>query len=225
MKSIFRRIISLINRVFFLGLSSVSSKGTIFYFTTIRCSSQNNLTLLDSTISNSKFNINGQDNNIKLVGVDLRKSEIIVQGTNNKISFDKGSYLNNSTIIIRGNGCTITIGSCTTIGGIRIVNAGFCNPISIGSNCLFADNIELWASDTHSIVNEKNEIINKEKPVIIEDRVWVGSHVIILKGVVIHDDSIIGMGTIVTKDVPSKTISVGIPNRTIKENITWKLDH
>jgi len=95
----------------------------------------------------------------------------------------------------------------------------------IGQDCLFADFIELWASDTHSIFNTDNEKINPEMSVTIGDRVWVGSHVIILKGVSINNDSVIGMGTLVTKNVPSNTINVGSPNRTIKEGISWKLDY
>lgn len=225
MKSIVKGIISWMNSLLFLGSSAVKSKNTSFYFARIYCTSQNKLDFLNSNISNSRFNINGNGNVIQLVEGNILKSQIIVEGVNNRISIAKGVYLVNSTIVLRGNNCSITIGNGTTFGGIRIVNVGTDNAVSIGNNCLFADNIELWASDTHSILNEKNELVNKEKPVIIGDRVWIGGHVIILKGVTINDDSIIGMGSIVTKDVSQKTISVGAPNRTIKENVTWKLDY
>lgn len=225
MKSIVKGIISWINSLLFLGSSGVKSKRTSFYLTRIKCTSPNKLNFLDSNISNSRFNISGNGNIIQLLSVDIRDSKIIVEGLNNKISLAKGVYLNNTTVVLRGNNCTLTIGSGTAIGGIRIINAGTDNTVSIGNNCLFADNIELWASDTHSILNEKNEIVNKEKPVIIGDRVWIGGHVIILKGVTINNDSIVGMGTIVTKDVPQKTISVGSPNRIVKEKVTWKLDY
>lgn len=225
MKSIVKGIISWINSLLFLGSSAVKSKSTSFYFARINCTSQNRLDFLNSNISNSRFNINGNGNVIQLVEGNILKSQIIVEGVNNRISIAKGVYLVNSTIVLRGNNCSITIGNGTTFGGIRIVNAGTDNAVSIGNNCLFADNIELWASDSHSILNEKNELVNKEKPVIIGDRVWIGGHVIILKGVTINDESIIGMGSIVTKDVSKKTISVGTPNRTIKENVTWKLDY
>ena len=97
------------------------------------------------------------------------------------------------------------------------------NAIKIGEDCLFADQIELWASDSHTIYNKEDEIINKEKPVIIGNKVWVGSRVIILKGITIADGSIIGMGSLVVNDVPATCVSVGSPNRVIKENIRWVL--
>jgi acetyltransferase-like isoleucine patch superfamily enzyme len=58
----------------------------------------------------------------------------------------------------------------------------------------------------------------------IGNRVWVGSHVKILKGVRIADDCVIGMGTIVTNDVPANSLSVGSPNKTIRANISWTLE-
>jgi acetyltransferase-like isoleucine patch superfamily enzyme len=106
-----------------------------------------------------------------------------------------------------------------------MVNVGENNTIAIGEHCLFSDHIEIWASDTHSIYNEKNEKLNIEKPVIIGSNVWVGSRVIILKGIEIGEGAIIGMGTVVTKNVPSKTISVGSPNKVIKENIRWENEY
>ena len=90
---------------------------------------------------------------------------------------------------------------------------------------MFADNIEIWASDTHSIYNNRGNRINKEKPIIIEDRVWVGSHTKILKGVHISECSVIGMGTTVTKDIAANSVSIGTPNKIIRENVTWSLDY
>ena len=52
-----------------------------------------------------------------------------------------------------------------------------------------------------------------------------GSQVTILKGVTIKNNSVIGMGTIVTNNVDSNTISVGTPNRSVSENITWDLNY
>lgn len=54
------------------------------------------------------------------------------------------------------------------------------------------------------------------KPIVIEDGVWIASNVIILGGVTIGKGSIIGAGTVVTKNVPPQTILVGSPNRVLK---------
>ena len=53
-------------------------------------------------------------------------------------------------------------------------------------------------------------------PVIIEDNVWIGARVIILPGVTIGRMSIIGAGTVVTKDVPAYSIFAGNPGRVVK---------
>ena len=53
----------------------------------------------------------------------------------------------------------------------------------------------------------------------IGDRVWLGANVTVLKGVTIGDDVVIGAGSVVTKDIPSSTIAVGIPARVIKNRL------
>jgi len=54
----------------------------------------------------------------------------------------------------------------------------------------------------------------------IGDRVWLGANVTVLKGVTIGDDVVIGAGSLVTKDIPSSTIAVGIPAQVIKNRLT-----
>ena len=56
--------------------------------------------------------------------------------------------------------------------------------------------------------------------VVIENDVWIGSHVLIMHGVTIHNGAIIGAGAIVTKDVPPYTISVGAPAKVIKKRFS-----
>ena len=87
-----------------------------------------------------------------------------------------------------------------------------------------ADNIEIWASDTHSIYNNRGNRINKEKPIIIEDRVWVGSHTKILKGVHISEVRY-WYGNYGYKSIAANSVSIGTPNKIIRENVTWSLDY
>jgi acetyltransferase-like isoleucine patch superfamily enzyme len=88
-----------------------------------------------------------------------------------------------------------------------------------------ADYIEIWASDTHSIFDSSNNLINPERDIIINDNVWIGAHVIILKGVTIGAGSVVGIATLVTKNIPSNSLSVGNTNRVIRENISWNIDY
>ena len=56
----------------------------------------------------------------------------------------------------------------------------------------------------------------KSAPIVIEDDVWVGAHSIILKGVTIGARSIIGAGSVVTKNIPPDCVAAGNPCRVIK---------
>jgi acetyltransferase-like isoleucine patch superfamily enzyme len=54
------------------------------------------------------------------------------------------------------------------------------------------------------------------KPIIIEDGVWVAANCLILAGVTIHKNALIGAGSVITKDVPENSIIVGARNRNLK---------
>ena len=56
------------------------------------------------------------------------------------------------------------------------------------------------------------------KPVSIGSNVWIGGNCVVLPGVSIGDNSIIGAGSVVTKDIPSNVVAVGNPCEVIKEN-------
>ena len=67
-----------------------------------------------------------------------------------------------------------------------------------------------------------SEITNEQKrdvddlDIIIEDDVWIGAGAIVLPGVTLHKGAVVGAGAVVNKDVPEKTIVVGIPAKVLK---------
>jgi acetyltransferase-like isoleucine patch superfamily enzyme len=69
-------------------------------------------------------------------------------------------------------------------------------------------------NDQHDIANHTE--VPQSEPVIIEDRVWIGSKVVILPGVRIGSRAVIGAGSIVTKDVPPRCVAAGNPARVIR---------
>ena len=90
-------------------------------------------------------------------------------------------------------------------------------PIIIGDYTLIGPNPQIYTA-CHSLdYKERQE--NKEfgKPVRIGDHVWIGGNVTILPGVSIGDHSIIGAGSVVTKDIPANVIAVGNPCKVIKD--------
>jgi len=102
--------------------------------------------------------------------------------------------------------------------------------ITIKDGCVISDYIDVL-STTHNFQGEKLSFIpfdeiNYLKPVVIEEAAWIGHHVIVLPGVTIGKCSIVGAGSVVTKDVPPYSIVAGNPAKIIKfrdENICKKL--
>lgn len=88
-------------------------------------------------------------------------------------------------------------------------------PIIIGDHTLIGPNTQIYTA-CHSLnYIERRE--NKEygKPVQIGNDVWIGGSVVILAGITIGDHAVIGAGSVVTKDIPANTISVGNPCKVI----------
>lgn len=196
-----------------------------FFQVKVKSEKTNNIKIKKSQVFKSSINIVGKANKFESAYSFIEGSQIFISGKGNELRIGKGVKLRKANIIIRGTNCKILIGNRTTFGEVRIVNVGFDNSIIIGEDCLFSDKIEIWASDTHSIYDSQGEWINPEKPIRIEDRVWIGSAVTILKGVTVGNGSIIGMGTLVTKDIDPMTLNIGIPNKTIQRDVHWKLDY
>jgi len=102
--------------------------------------------------------------------------------------------------------------------------------INIGNRVLISHQVNIFDSQTHSLsAKKRNEhfkaifstghpdnIDLDERPVVIEDDVWVGCSSIILRGVHIGRGAVIGAGSVVTKDVPDWTVVAGNPARTVK---------
>ena len=111
------------------------------------------------------------------------------------------SALEKDSVLTIGNGCGF---SGTVIGCFK--------EITIGDNVRCGANTVITDSDWH--LNDKR--IGEPKTVIIENNVWIGANVIVLKGVHIGENSIIGAGSIVVKDIPKNVIAGGNPCKVLK---------
>jgi len=90
--------------------------------------------------------------------------------------------------------------------------------VRIGKNCMIAGETAIFDNNSHNTHYGDNRIMKQGDiaPVVIEDNVWIGMRSIILKGVTIGCNAVIGAGSIVTKDVPSNTLAAGNPAKVIK---------
>jgi acetyltransferase-like isoleucine patch superfamily enzyme len=87
----------------------------------------------------------------------------------------------------------------------------FGDHVFIAPNCLFT-------TAEHALdVEQRNEGLEVALPITIGNNVWIGAGVIVLGGVTIGDKTVIGAGSVVTQDIPSNVIAVGVPCRVQRE--------
>ncbi|MBX2895944.1 MAG: acyltransferase [Cyclobacteriaceae bacterium] len=86
--------------------------------------------------------------------------------------------------------------------------------IVIGENVRIAPYTIILDSDFHDLQNHFEDGINK--PVVIENNVWIATRATILKGVTIGEGAVVAAGAVVTKNVPAFTVVAGVPARPIK---------
>ena len=112
----------------------------------------------------------------------------------------------------------IVIGNDTGMSGTTICAA---KSVQIGSNCLIGANVTITDCDLHSVNPEGRRYnTNVEEigcaSVVVEDNVWLGINVIVLKGVVVGKNSVVAAGSVVTKSIPPNCIAGGNPARVLK---------
>lgn len=169
----------------------------------------------------SKIRISGKNNTITMRNGKYKNIQIGIDGNDNIIDIEEGVQIGSLEIIIQNSSSKIFIGKNTQIGGAKIVCCEYQDQVHIGKDNLIADDVEFWSCDGHSIY-QNGERINRSKPIVIAEHVWIGRNVKILKGVTICPDTVIGMGSLVTaRDYPVNVLIAGFPAKVIKEDITW----
>lgn len=117
--------------------------------------------------------------------------------------------LNHQCMLSAEKGAVLTIGDFGSFSGDSIrcfekITIG--NHVRVGANSLIID------GDAH----QDDPRSGKNKPIVIEDNVWIGANVTVLKGVTIGRNSLIGAGSIVTKDIPANVVAAGNPCIVVK---------
>jgi len=113
--------------------------------------------------------------------------------------------------------------STVSVGAGTAINNGFrCmaehTSITIGENCLLGANVEILDSDFHGLKLDERGTSKVEwsAPVVLEDRVFIGSNVRILKGVRIGTGSVIANSSVVIGDIPPMVVAGGIPAKVLR---------
>ena len=205
----------------------------------------NHVKFSDCDINNTCLSVIGDSNKLTFSGSQLNNSFVNINGNNNTIVIGQGSSIACMELVINGNNHQLFIGEYVQVTGklafwfedsenqivigkystFGITNIAIAEPqtkILIGDDCMFANGVSVKNSDFHSIIDiHANQRINPSANVVIGNHVWLGEQCHVLKNVTIHDNSIVALGSIVTKDVPSNCVVAGNPIKVIKENVTW----
>lgn len=190
----------------------------------------------------SPITVKGKNNTYKCESKMGSDFHVDVIGNNNTIQIGKKCVLNNTQIQINGDGnqliiedevrfigpCKIIVGSGGTLiirrnAGVRGVEFNLDGAlIDVGELCMFSYGIILRNHDSHKVIDPYNgKVLNSPKDIILGKHVWIAQNVTILKGCKIGDNSVLGLGAVVTKSCPEGSIMTGCPAKVVKENITW----
>jgi acetyltransferase-like isoleucine patch superfamily enzyme len=125
-----------------------------------------------------------------------------------------GYRTNLSSVIIGDIRGRITIGdNVLVMNGVRISSAA---SITIGDGCMLANHCYLTDADWHDI-HDRTSAPGRRAPIVLERGAWIGDSAIVCKGVRVGENSIVGAGAVVTKDVPSNVVVAGNPARVVKK--------
>lgn len=107
----------------------------------------------------------------------------------------------------------LVIGDRTYVNyGVDIAATGL---VALGADCLIGTHVSIIDNDFHGITDRQER--PAPKPVIVGDNVWIGNRAIVLPGVTIGDGAVVGAGSVVTRDVPARTVVAGNPARVVRE--------
>lgn len=90
-------------------------------------------------------------------------------------------------------------------------------PVTIGDNCQLAPNVAIYTAGHPLHPVSRNSMYEYGIEVTIGDNVWIGGNTVILPGIHIGSNTVIGAGSVVTKDIPDWSLAAGNPCRVIRK--------
>lgn len=115
----------------------------------------------------------------------------------------------------------VDFGAHISIGARSFANSGLTAldvaRITIGADVQIGPNVQLL-TPTHPLdPEERLEKWETGRPITIGDNVWLGGGVIVVPGVTIGEHTVVGAGSVVTKDLPARVLAVGNPAKVIRQ--------
>jgi maltose O-acetyltransferase len=105
-----------------------------------------------------------------------------------------------------GDGVFINYGC--SIGATKLVR--------IGSRCTIGTHVIVIDNDFHRVEPERRDERPLSQPIILEENVWLGARVVVLRGVTIGAHSVIGAGSVVARNIPPRVVAAGVPAKVVR---------
>ncbi len=167
--------------------------------------------------------ITGTDNSLHIDDPLIAGSPSIHLTGGARIVIGKDCNLGGLQIFALAPGVSIEIGPWTSFNGSSQLMAHEPARVTIGKFCLFGPDCMITASDVHQILHaDSGERLNPAGDITIEDHVWCGPRVAVLRGTHISCDSVVGLGSVVTGRFRSNVLIAGAPARILRDRVTWK---
>ena len=129
----------------------------------------------------------------------------------------KGCYFQKNTWINKTKASYLSIGDRCYFGHGCQINAY--ENVQIGDDVMISDNV--YISDADHVFEETSVPIKdqgiKTQPVVISDGAWIGRNAVIMPGVLIGVNSVIGANSVVTKDIQAGVVVAGVPARVMRK--------
>jgi acetyltransferase-like isoleucine patch superfamily enzyme len=178
----------------------------------------------DAVLRNVVFIVKGEGHHIEIASrCVLRNVMFYAIGSSHTILLGPGvRFKRGGQLWLENTGGRIDIGENTTFEESHLAVTGDDTSIRIGSDCMFAYDIDVRTGDSHALLDANGRKINPEKSVHIGDHVWIASHCSILKGVSLPAHTVVATRSTVTKSFTETNLLVGgSPAKIIKQGITW----
>jgi acetyltransferase-like isoleucine patch superfamily enzyme len=89
--------------------------------------------------------------------------------------------------------------------------------VTFGDNVFIAPNCGFYTAGHPIDAESRNQLLEFAYPITVGNNVWFGGNVVVLPGVTIADNVVIGAGSVVTKDIPANVVAVGNPCKVLRE--------
>ncbi len=113
----------------------------------------------------------------------------------------------------------MTLGHATNVNGLTKILVG--TSVTIGREWTLSWNVQVLDNDFHAITVD-GAVQPMTAPVVVGDRVWIGTGAIVLKGVTIGDGAVVAAGAVVTRDVPPNAVVAGVPAKVVGRADSWR---